>query len=373
MIKKTFVLITLFGTLTFVSCNKNAEQQQQQQQTAPMALQAIKVTSSPAQVNQEFSTKIEGLKNIEIRPKANGFIKEIFVDEGQAVKKGQLLFKLETDVLSQDATAAKAAISAAQVEVDRLTPLVEKGIVGSVLLEAAKAKLAQTKAAYSSIIANINYANVTAPTDGVIGALPYKAGALVSSTINPPLTTISDTKQVRAYFNLNEKQMIAFAKNVKGATTAEKIKNAPTVQLKLVDNSLYAENGKIAAIEGLIDVTTGTTRMRADFNNPQAILRSGSSGTILFPIYYDNAIVIPQNAVLDLQGKNLVYVVDKDGNAQSKVVSILNQTDREYIIESGLEIGDVVLTEGLAKIKDGQPVSANIVSDQKNESETPSK
>ncbi|UYW02347.1 efflux RND transporter periplasmic adaptor subunit [Flavobacterium agricola] len=358
MIKKTFVLITLFGTLTFVSCNKTAEQPQ----PAPLALQAITVTQAPAQVNLEFPTKIEGLKNIEIRPKANGFIKEIYVDEGQSVKKGQLLFKLETDVLTQDASAAKAAIEAAQVEVDRLTPLVEKGIVGSVLLEAAKARLAQTKATYSGIVANINYANVVAPTDGVIGALPYKPGALVSSTINPPLTTISDTKQVRAYFNLNEKQMIAFAKNVPGASTPEKIKNAPAVQLRLVDNSIFSESGKIAAIEGLIDANTGTTRLRADFNNPDAILRSGSSGTIIFPVSYENVLVIPQKAVLDLQGKNLVYVVDKDGIAQSRTVEILNQTDREYIIASGLEVGDVIVTEGLAKVRDGQPVTVTLSS-----------
>ena len=359
MIKQTFAVVTLLGILTLASCNKNSEQQTQSQQ-APIALQAVSIVAQDVTINQEYPSKIEGLKNIEIRPKANGFIKEIFVDEGQNVKKGQLLFKLETDVLTQDASAAKAAVESAQVEVNRLTPLVEKGIVGNVLLESAKAKLAQAKSNYSSIIANINYASVTAPTDGVIGALPYKSGALVNSTITPPLTTISDTKQVRAYFNLNEKQMIAFAKNVIGATTAEKIKNAPPIQLKLVDNSIFSETGKIAAIDGLIDATTGTTRLRADFNNPQAILRSGSSGTILFPITYTNAILIPQNAVIDLQGKNMVYTVDKDGNAKSKVVEILNQTEREYIISSGLDVGEVVITEGLAKVKDGQPVSVTL-------------
>jgi len=372
MNKQTFVLIALFGMLTFVSCTKNTELPTQTQQ-APIALKAIKISTQDIQVNQEYSAKIEGLKNIEIRPKANGFIKEIFVDEGQFVKKGQLLFKLETDVLTQDATASKAAVESAQVEVNRLTPLVEKGIVGSVLLDAAKTKLAQAKATYNSINANINYANIVAPTDGAIGALPYKPGALVNSTINPPLTTISDTKQVRAYFNLNEKQMIAFAKNVNGTTTAEKIKNSPKIQLKLVDNSIFPETGKIAAIDGLIDATTGTTRLRADFNNPQAILRSGSSGTILLPITYTNAIAIPQNAIIDLQGKNLVYVVDKDGNAQSKIVEILNQTDREYIIASGLEVGDVIITEGLAKVKDGQPITVTIEQDNQTENKTSTK
>lgn len=372
MIKQTFLIITLFGMLAFVSCNKSTDQAAQVQQV-PIALKALKIIEQPTQVNQEYPAKIEGLKNIEIRPKANGFIKEIYVDEGQVVKKGQLLFKLETDVLTQDASAAKATVESAQVEVNRLTPLVEKGIVGNVLLETAKAKLAQAKATYNSINANINYANVVAPTDGVIGSLPYKAGALVSSTITPPLTTISDTKQVRAYFNLNEKQMIAFAKNVAGATTAEKIKNAPAVQLKLVDNTIFSESGKIAAIDGLIDATTGTTRLRADFNNPQAILRSGSSGTILLPISYENAIVIPQNAVLDLQGKNLVYVVDENGNAQSRVVEIINQTEREYIIGSGVQAGDVIITEGLAKVKDGQPVTVTIATETIDPALTPTK
>lgn len=363
MKKNTFVLVALFGILTISSCDKNQDAQAAAQMQAQpvLELKAVEVKQQNIEIDQEYPAKIEGLQNVEIRPKANGFIEKILVDEGQQVKKGQLLFKLETQTLTQDAAAAKAAVSAAQVEVDRLKPLVEQGIVGDVLLKSAQARLAQAKAAYSSVAANINYANVYSPANGVIGALPHKVGALVNSTINPALTTVSDTRQIRAYFNLNERQMLSFSKNVKGNNISEKIKNAPKVKLKLVDGSIFNESGNIAAINGLIDANTGSTQFRADFNNPQSLLRSGSSAMLLLPTSYENAIVIPQKAVLDLQGKNLVYVVGKDGKAQSKVVEIVNQSQREYVIGSGLEAGDVILVEGLSKVKDGQDVKATVV------------
>lgn len=363
MKKNTFVLVALFGILTLSSCDKKQDAQAAAQMQAQQVLElkAVEVKQQNIEIDQEYPAKVEGLQNVEIRPKANGFIEKILVDEGQQVTKGQLLFKLETQTLSQDAAAAKAAVSAAQVEVDRLEPLVKEKIVGDVLLKSAQARLAQAKAAYSSVAANINYANVYAPTNGVIGALPHKVGALVNSTITPALTTVSDTRQIRAYFNLNERQMLTFSKDVKGTSIAEKIKNAPKVKLKLVDGSIFNESGKIAAINGLIDATTGSTQFRADFNNPQALLRSGSSAMVLLPTTYENAIVIPQKAVLDLQGKNLVYVIGKDGKAQSKVVEIIDQSQREYVIGSGLEAGDIILVEGLSKVKDGQDVKATVV------------
>ncbi|RYY63269.1 MAG: efflux RND transporter periplasmic adaptor subunit, partial [Chitinophagaceae bacterium] len=208
----------------------------------PFPVQTI--APQDAVVFEEYTANLEGQQNVEIRPKVNGFIQKIYVDEGQVVKKGQLLFKLETQTLNQDASAAKANVTAAQVEVDRLKPLVDRKIISNVLLETAKAKLAQAKAAYGSIASNIGFGTITSPVNGVVGSLPYREGSLVNATNEMPLTTVSDTKIMRAYFSLNEKQMINFSRTFEGNTVAQKLKNTPEVSLLLVDGSEYEIKGR---------------------------------------------------------------------------------------------------------------------------------
>ena len=301
MMKK---LVPILAVLLIISACGNKEQQAPPQKPAPFPVQTV--TTQDATVYQEYTARIEGQQNVEIRSKVNGFIEKIYVDEGQVVKKGQILFKLETQTLNQDGSAARAMVQAAQVEVDRLKPLVERQIISSVQLETAKAKLAQAKSAYGSIAANIGYGTIYSPVNGVVGSLPYKAGSLVNPNSEMPLTTVSDTKNVRAYFTMNEKQLLFFNKTFNGATTAEKLKSVPEVSLLLVDNSEYDQKGKITAINGLMNATTGTTEFRAEFTNPQGILRSGSSGVIRIPIVSKDVIIVPQNAVFEVQGKQIV-------------------------------------------------------------------
>ncbi|RZJ52398.1 MAG: efflux RND transporter periplasmic adaptor subunit, partial [Flavobacterium sp.] len=217
----------------------------------PFPVQTI--APQDAVVFEEYTANLEGQQNVEIRPKVNGFIQKIYVDEGQVVKKGQLLFKLETQTLNQDASAAKANVTAAQVEVDRLKPLVDRKIISNVLLETAKAKLAQAKAAYGSIASNIGFGTITSPVNGVVGSLPYREGSLVNATNEMPLTTVSDTKIMRAYFSLNEKQMINFSRTFEGNTVAQKLKNTPEVSLLLVDGSEYEIKGRLETVNGLVD------------------------------------------------------------------------------------------------------------------------
>ncbi len=314
------------------------------------------VSRQDAVVNEEYTANLEGQQNVEIRPKVNGFIQKIYVDEGQEVKKGQLLFKLETQTLNQDAAAAKAAVNAAQVEVDRLKPLVDRKIISNVQLETAKANLARTKAAYGSVAANISYGTITSPVNGVVGALPFKEGALVSSTMEQPLTTVSDTRVMRAYFAMNEKQMLTFTKTFPGPSLDAKLKNTPDVSLLLVDGSEYAEKGRLQAVQGLVNATTGTTQFRAEFKNPQAILRSGSNGIVRIPVMHENAIVVPQNAVFDMQGKQMIYVVGKDNTVKSKILTIATTSGNNFIVTEGLEAGEMVVVEGASKLKDGMAI-----------------
>ena len=348
---------SFFGALAAMiivsACGKKQEQPPLQ---GPMPFPVETVTKQDAVVYEEYTANLEGQQNVEIRPKVNGFIQKIYVDEGQQVRKGQLLFKLETQTLNQDAAAAKANVTAAQVEVDRLKPLVDRKIISNVLLETAQAKLAQAKAMYSSVTANINYATITSPVDGVIGGLPLKEGSLVSSTMEQPLTTVSDTRKMRAYFSMNEKQMLNFTRIFKGQTLQDKLKQTPPVNLLLVDGSEYEEKGRLETINGLVNATTGTTQFRAEFPNPNGILRSGSSGIVRLPIESKSAILVPQNAVMDMQGKQMVYVVGKDNTVKSRILKISTTTGLNYIIAEGLEEGEVIVVEGAAKLKDGMQI-----------------
>lgn len=351
--KKRSLLGAVAALLIVSSCGKKEEQPPQQ---GPMPFPVQTVERGDAVTYEEYTANLEGQQNVEIRPKVNGFIQKIYVDEGQTVRKGQLLFKLETQTLNQDAAAAKANVTAAQVEVDRLKPLVDRKIISNVQLESAKARLAQAKAAYSSIAADINYGTITSPVNGIIGSLPYKEGTLASSTSEMPLTTVSDTKVMRAYFTMNEKQTIAFSRMFKGGTLQEKLKNTPQVTLLLADGSEYELKGRIETVNGLVNATTGTTDFRAEFKNPEAILRSGSSGTVRLPIEQKNVILVPQGAVFDMQGKQMIYVVNKDNAVKSKILTIGGTAGMNFIVTEGLEPGEVIVTEGASKLKDGMPI-----------------
>lgn len=350
--------ITAVLVVLVASCGKS-EQQQQSGGPMPFAVQKTQYTTTTTY--QSFATTIEGQQNVEIRPKVNGFIEKIFVDEGQQVKKGQLLFKLETQTLSQDAAAAKARVKAAQVEVDRLRPLVERSIISEVQLETAKANLMQLQSAYNSILATINYATITSPVDGVVGSIPYKEGSLVSATNPEPLTTVADVKNVRAYFSMNEKQLLDFSRTSENLSMEAKIKALPQVQLLLADKTLYEEKGTIETLNGLINQRTGTIQLRASFSNPKGILRSGSSGVVQLPVVHERVILIPQIAVFEMQGKQLVYVVGKDNVVQTKVIQTQGTTDLDFIVSSGLMEGELVVVEGVSKLKEGMAIQPSPV------------
>lgn len=347
---KRISITSFIVALVLVSCGKKEEQQMPPQGPAPFPVETV--AKQDATVYQEYTANLEGQQNVEIRPKVNGFIQKIYVDEGQMVKKGQLLFKLETQTLSQDAGAARAMVQAAQVEVNRLKPLVDRKIISNVQLETANAKLAQAKSAYGSIAANIGYGTITSPVNGVVGSLPYREGSLVSATSEMPLTTVSDSKIMRAYFNLNEKQLLHFNKTFKGANTVEKLKNVPEVSLLLVDDSEYAIKGKIVTINGLVNPQTGTTEFRAEFKNPEALLRSGSTGIVRLPIEQKDVILVPQNAVFEMQGKQLIYVVGEGNKVKATIITTNGVSGLNFIVTDGLKEGDVIVVEGASKLRD---------------------
>lgn len=346
----------LGAILLFSACgnDKNAPQQAmaQQAQHLPVVVVPTKtVTSFTA-----YPASIEGIVNSAVRPKISGYITQVLVDEGQKVKKGQILFKLETQTLNQDAAAGRANVNAAQVEVDKLIPLVEKNIISNVQLETAKAKLAQAKASYNSIAASIDYANIKSPVDGHVGAIAFRTGALVSPNDPTPLTTVSNTEEVYAFFAMNERDYLNFIQTAKGETLSEKIKNFPPVALQLVNDEIYAEKGTIETVTGQIDPTTGTVSFRAVFKNPNRVLANGSSGKIRIPKTYTDVVVVPEVASYEQQGMVYVYRVQGDTLAVSTIVEVKDRVNNMIVVSSGIEAGDKIVTSGVGKLRNNTPI-----------------
>lgn len=330
-----------------------------------------------------FPATIEGRVNNDVRAKIQGYITQVLVDEGQYVTKGQPLFRLETNILTENAAASKAGIgaaesniaaaqaqvNAAQVEVNKLKPLVQKNIISNVQLQTAQANLAQAQAGlqqaraaksqavanYKGVEANIDYSVIRAPISGVIGKLPLKVGSLVGPTDQTALTTISDTSEIFAYFSMNEKAYFDFLEKSVGASVPEKIKNLPMVELQLANGSIYPEKGRIEAITGSLDPNTGTIQFRVAFKNAQKLLSNGNSGTIRFPKHFDNVLVVPESATYEQQGIIYVYKLDKD-TARNVVVDVIDRIDNYALIKSGLKAGETVIAAGTGNIKPGTAV-----------------
>ncbi|HMF73908.1 MAG TPA: efflux RND transporter periplasmic adaptor subunit, partial [Flavitalea sp.] len=326
---RTFSSMLSFGiVLSTLSCNNNTANDQVAQKPAQApAYPVANVVVKTATLITEYPANVRGEQNIDIRPKIDGFVDRIYVDEGAVVKKGQLLFRISAPQYQQDVNTAEAAInsaeadvSAAQLQVKKTKPLVEKEIISKFELESAEytlrvreAALTQARAMMSNAKTNLGYTNITSPVDGVVGNIPYRLGSLITSTTEQPLTTVSSIGKVHVYFSLNEKQLLDFSRQYPGNTIEKKIKQLPPVNLILADGSEYPEKGRVETIAGLLNAETGSASFRATFPNPVGLLRSGSSGKIQIPVTMNNAIIIPQKSTYELQGKRFVYVV-KPGN-----------------------------------------------------------
>lgn len=356
--------------MLLASCGNNDEAKKAAAAAAagPQAYPVFTVSAQSTTLESDYPATIEGIQNIDIRPKVDGFIEKIFVDEGAVVKKGQLLFTINAPQYEQQVRTAKAAISsaeadvnAAQLQVNKTKPLVEKDIISKYDLDAAqltlqsrKASLAQAKAELVNAQVNLGYTSISSPVDGVVGSIPFKTGSLVSGSSAQPLTTVSNTSKVYAYFSLNEKQLLDFSKTYKGNTLAEQMKNIPAVSLVLADGTVYAQNGKIESINGQINTSTGSASLRATFPNPISLLKNGASASVRIPQSVETAILIPQKSTIDLQGKKFVYVLGDSAKIVSTEVQIMELTKGKfYVVTKGLKAGDKVVLEGFQSLKDG--------------------
>lgn len=350
-----------------VSCG-NSHQQQQWGDNGPQPFPAMKLLPANAVLNEDYPASIEGRENIEIRPKVEGFIEKILVDEGATVKRGQLLFRISAPQYEQELRTAAAAIRSAQADVNtaltqvkKAGPLVAKKVVSPYELENARfnleakeAVLAQAKASLANAQTNLGYTAIVSPVDGVVGQIPYRTGSLVSSASPQPLTTISDTRRIYAYFSLNEKQLLDFSES---GNVEEGIRKFPAVSLVLANGKVYEEEGKLETVGGQINSSTGAATFRAGFENPKAMIRSGASARIRITKPLENVLVLPQKATFDMQDKKFVYVVDAAGMVKSREVFVNPITyGQQYVIDSGLVAGDMIVTDGMGNLKDGMKI-----------------
>ena len=359
MKQKKWLMLAAFAAFLFSCGNKN------NMKLGDNEYPVVTIGSQNAETQTTYPASIKGIQDVEIRPKVSGFITKLCVQEGQAVKAGQLLFVIDNTTYQAAVHQAQAALNSAkaQLNTSKLTfenskKLFEKNVIGSYELqtaqntfENAKAAVAQAQAALASARETLGFCYVKSPANGVIGSLPYKVGALVSASSPDALTTVSDVATVEVYFSVNEKDILNLPKNVGGIHAA--ISDYPAVKLQLADGTMYNQLGKVVKVSGVINQATGAVSMIARFPNPDRLLKSGASGTVIVPKNSSNAIVIPQSVTTEVQNKVFVYIVDNKNKVKYTEITVDPQNDgKNYIVTGGLHIGDRIVTKGLTSLTD---------------------
>lgn len=364
MKEKMFKSLILTCILVLVTSCK-----EQKSQTAGSDYKTQEVTLSDRTVYSTFSATIQGKQDVGVYPQISGLITAVLVKEGAAVKKGQTLFiidqvpyKAALRTAKANVEVAEASVATAKMTVDSKEELFKENVVSQFDLQTARnslrsanATLAQAQAELLNARNNLSYTVIKSPVDGIAGMSSYRVGDLVSSSMSSPMISVSDNSEMYAYFSMTEKQILALSRQNGSLTDA--LKAMPEVKLLLSDGSEYQEKGHIDAISGMIDTSTGSVTLRAVFPNSKNILRSGSTGNIKFPYTKKNCMVIPQTATYELQDKVFVYKV-VDGKTQSTQVKVFEVNDgKEYIVESGLNMGDVIIAEGAGLLSNGISVN----------------
>ena len=321
------------------------------------------VATQNASLQSTYPATINGVQDVEIRPKVSGFLTQIDVTEGQTVSAGQVLFVIDNETYQAQVRQAQAAVNTAQSAVntakltfDNTKKLHASKVVGDYELQtaentflSAQAQLAQAQAALSSAKEALSFCYVKSPAAGVVGTLPLKKGALVSAS--NVLTHVSDISTMDVYFSMTEKDMLTMSQGEGGLKGA--VEKFPPLKLQLADGTMYAYDGHVTSISGVIDRSTGSVQLKAQFPNPEKLLKSGGSGSIVIPSVADSAIVIPQRVVMEVQNKKFVYVLKENNKVAYTEITVDPQNDGvNYIVTSGLKVGDKYVTNGITKLTD---------------------
>lgn len=327
----------------------------------------MKVTTADTEVVSRYSASIRGRQDIDIVPQVSGTISEVRVLEGERVKRGETLFiidqvpfKAALTTAEANVEAAKAGVETAQLTYDSKQELYARNVISEYELSmarnnllTAKASLAQAEAQRVNAANSLSYTVVKAPSEGVVGTLPYRVGSLVGPQMAKPLTTVSDDSEMYVYFSLGERELLKLTR--KHGSIGEALAALPALELELSDGSVYEHRGRIESISGVVEPKTGAVSLRAVFPNPGNLLISGSSGNVLLKYVEHDQIVIPCIATFEVQDKTYIYQ-PVDGKAVSKIIEVSKYDGQNYIVRSGLEAGEVIITEGVAMLREGVPV-----------------
>jgi membrane fusion protein (multidrug efflux system) len=307
--------------------------------------------TSPLRVDtsftKEYVSQIRSVRNIEIRAQEKGYLQNIYVDEGQFVKAGQLLFRIMPKLYEAELLKAEAEAKAAEIELQNTTTLVEKNVVSKNEQAMAQAKLDQAKAEMSLAKLHLSFTEIRAPFDGTIDRIPLKLGSLIDE--GELLTSLSDNSQMFAYFNVSEPEYLDYSTNTKSRGSSK-------VSLLLANNHPLPYKGDVETIESEFDNETGNIAFRARFPNPDKLLRNGETGKVLMTVPMKNALVIPQKATYEIQDKIYVFVLGPNNVVQSKHITVAGQMPDLYVLESGLAENEKILLEGVQKVKDDDKI-----------------
>lgn len=333
----------------------------------PPSLPVATVLSGNQTTYQEYPASIEGAVNVEVRPQVAGALDKVFVDEGAYVTVGQPLFKINDQPYRAQLNnalaaqhSAEGAMLSSQLEVDKLTPLVQYKVVSDYQLktakaayQVAKANVEQAKANVATAQINLGYTTIKASVNGYIGRLLKKQGSLVAPTDPEALTQLSDVHNVHVYFSLSEQDFINFKQQNPGGTLGDKLKHLPAVSLVLTDNTEYTQQGKIDMIDGQFDKNTGAITVRASFANAQGLLRSGNTGKIRLSLQHTDALIIPESATLEMQDKVFVFAVADSNKVKKVPITIIGKSGTNYLVKDGVKKGDQIVLSGIDHLQEG--------------------
>lgn len=369
---KTLTLTCLVTTATLgalmSSCGKKDEGAQQGQ--APQ-LQVLTVEEGDATLFKSLPATLKGKTDVEIRPQVSGNITAVHVEEGQHVRKGQVLFTLDqvpyqaaVDQAVSAVNSAKTAVATSEINVNNQKALYERNIipqnqyqVAENQLAQAKAQLAQAQAALTSARNQLSYTTVKAPSDGVVGSIPFRVGTLASPSMMTPLTTVSDNSQIYAYIALNQNDMLEMTDG--GTRSLESaVKDIPNLKLVLNNGTEYPLEGRIESVSGVVDNATGAATVRVLFPNPSGMLRSGYTGQVLIPVEAVNSIIIPQKSTYEMQDLRYVFTLNDSNITVPTRIEVMELNDgKNYVVTGGLQAGDRIVTEGIGTtVRAGMPI-----------------
>lgn len=354
----------LFVVLLFSACGF----QQQNEGEEPKNYELLTITANNYELTTEYAASLKGQQDIRIIPRIEGYLGGIYVREGERVREGQLLFRVDAATYRAAAASANAnveqmtaVLERTQLEYDGKRQLHTKSIISDYELSiahsdlaVAKANLAAAKAALASAQNELGYTELRSPSNGVVGRIRYRKGDFVSPNLQEGITIVADNSVIRAYFSMSERDLMEYLYQYKTMDAA--IRNMPEVRLMLSDDRLYERSGKVESISGIVDETTGAVSVCALFDNRDGILLSGGTGRIVMPSVRENVIVIPQEATYEIQDKVYVYKV-VDGKTVSTIIEVEPQNNgKEYVVLSGLQEGDVIIAKGAGFVQEGERV-----------------